>query len=381
MRRNGKIARMPYNIREELNRRLRDGKFGPALLKWLNEQPECLEVLDDEFESRPITKQNLSEWRQGGYEDWVRKEEARQRLDVLREKASDLEKDAGGMAIADRLGTLLAAELAVALEQLNEIKDPKERWIQIKETAREVYRLRREDHHARKLRMAEEQYERREKEAEARRLLKLQEAVHNKQLMTSIRGGGREAWKWTDWEIRVKHDLPMPLWWKNPETAEDWSELMMPYWREEAEKGQKAPSVQAPSVQGNSKDQVPKSGGDGGNGPKKGKPKKSKRVRPGRTQSKQKSAGGETGQSESKVGAEKRSAESEAGNQAEQSSPAKGSQTKGSMTETGAVSPGGSESVKPGPGEFEDEDEDEKEDEGEEGNSETKSLVREDLQE
>jgi hypothetical protein len=235
MSRNGKIARLPQGIREELNRRLRDGKAGPALLRWLNELEECQDVLDEEFDGRPITKQNLSEWRQGGYEDWVRKEEARQRVQVLMEKAGDLERDAGGMAIADRLGTLLAAELAVAMEQLDSIQDPNERWARLKDITREVYRLRREDHHARRLRMAEEQYERREKEAEKEKLLKVQEAMQNKHLMVSIQGGGDETWKWTDWRIRVRHGLPMPLWWRNPQTAEEWSELMLPHWREEAE--------------------------------------------------------------------------------------------------------------------------------------------------
>src|SRR5215471_13714986 len=102
MTRNGKIARLPYDIREELNRRLRDGKSGPALLKWLNEDPECGDVLDEEFGGRPFNKQNLSEWRQGGYEDWLRKEEVRQRVQVVMERAEDLESDAGGMRIADR---------------------------------------------------------------------------------------------------------------------------------------------------------------------------------------------------------------------------------------------------------------------------------------
>src|SRR5215469_6602336 len=193
MTRNGKIARLPYDIREELNRRLRDGKSGPALLKWLNDDPECGDVLDEEFDGRPITKQNLSEWKQGGYKEWVRQQESRERVQVLMEKAVGLEQDAGGMAIADRLGTLLAAELAVAMEQLDEIKDPKERWGRVKDIARELYRLRREDHHARKLRMAEEQYEQREKKAETKRLLKLQESMRDKQLVTLIRGGGDEA--------------------------------------------------------------------------------------------------------------------------------------------------------------------------------------------
>jgi hypothetical protein len=257
MTRNGKIARLPYGIREELNRRLRDGQFGPAVLKWLNELPECKKVLADEFDGKPITKQNLSEWRRGGYEEWVRKEEPRLQVQRLMEKAGDLEKEAGGMAIADRLGTVLAAELAVAAEQLDEIKDPKERWARLKDITRELYRLRREDHHARKLRMAEEQweirskreareYEQREKESETKKLIELQEAMMDKPLKAALlesKGDG-EAWKWVDWEIRVRHGLPMPKWWTNPKTAEEWAELMRPYWwgKSAKSKGQDAGS-------------------------------------------------------------------------------------------------------------------------------------------
>jgi len=267
MSRNGKIARLPRSIREELNRRLQDGKAGPGLLGWLNEQPECQEMLDEEFDGKPITKQNLSEWRQGGYKDWVRKEEACQRVQVLMEKAGDLEQEAGGMAIADRLGTVLAAELAVATEQLESIQDPKERWARLKEITRELYRLRREDHHARKLRMAEEQYERQEKELEKERLLKLQEAIRNKPMTVSIDGNGKEAWKWVDWVIRVNHGLPMPPWWTNPQTAEEWSKLMMPYWREEAERAGSSPKGKA----------------EGRGSGVEGSRSESKPVRPGRT--------------------------------------------------------------------------------------------------
>ena len=301
MRRNGKIARLPKGIREELNRRLRDGKFGPALLKWLNEQRECQDVLDKEFDGRSITKQNLSEWRQGGYEDWLRNEEARQRVQALMEKAGDLENEAGGMAIADRLGTLLAAELAVEMEQLESIQDPKERWARRKDIAQELYRLRREDHHARKLRMAEEQWAIQSKREAKKKLLKLQEAMREKPLAAALHEGKTDRWKWADWEIRVKHDLPMPKWWTNPQTAEEWAELMRPYWWGEAPNSPQS-AVRSPQSR-------TKRGGAGvegnGNAESHGRDAratkaKSKRVRPGRTGSGQKSESVASGPSESK---------------------------------------------------------------------------------
>ncbi len=41
-------------------------------MKWLNELPPVKEVLREEFNGRPISEQNLSQWREGGYLDWVR---------------------------------------------------------------------------------------------------------------------------------------------------------------------------------------------------------------------------------------------------------------------------------------------------------------------
>jgi hypothetical protein len=219
MTRNGKIARLPKHVREALNQRLQDGQSGPGLLHWLNTLPECREMLAEQFDSHPITKQNLSEWRQGGYEEWLRKEESRRRVQMLMEKAGDLEDDAEGMTIADRLGTVLAAELVAAAEQLNEIADPKERWTRLKDILRELYRLRREDHHARKLRMAEDkserdakEYEQRQQQMKVKEELDLFKSIHNRRALAESLGGGEYGEKWAEWTINMKHGLPMHKW-------------------------------------------------------------------------------------------------------------------------------------------------------------------------
>ena len=49
MARNGKIARLPRDLRDELNRRLQDGKQGGPLLVWLNALPTVLAVLARDF--------------------------------------------------------------------------------------------------------------------------------------------------------------------------------------------------------------------------------------------------------------------------------------------------------------------------------------------
>jgi len=63
--RNGKIARCPWGVRNELNRRLQSGELGESILEWLNGLPEVKEILDAHFAGVPLSKQNLSEWRPG----------------------------------------------------------------------------------------------------------------------------------------------------------------------------------------------------------------------------------------------------------------------------------------------------------------------------
>ncbi|HVY68440.1 MAG TPA: hypothetical protein VHH73_00835, partial [Verrucomicrobiae bacterium] len=65
----GKIACLPNDIREQLNLRLHDGEQGPELLAWLNALPEARQQA--RLQGQEITPQNLSNWRQGGYQDWV----------------------------------------------------------------------------------------------------------------------------------------------------------------------------------------------------------------------------------------------------------------------------------------------------------------------
>ena len=67
---NGKIANLPNEIREELNYRLNDGEPGNELVAWLNAKPEVIEVINQLFDGRPISEQNLSHWRNHGYRVW-----------------------------------------------------------------------------------------------------------------------------------------------------------------------------------------------------------------------------------------------------------------------------------------------------------------------
>jgi len=67
--RNGKIARLPRPVREQLNDRLERCESSARLLPWLNALPETRELVRKEFAGVPINKQNLSQWRRGGFQE------------------------------------------------------------------------------------------------------------------------------------------------------------------------------------------------------------------------------------------------------------------------------------------------------------------------
>jgi hypothetical protein len=160
MTRTGKIARLPRQIREIVNKALRDGAPGQALVKWLNSLPEAQSVLAAEFDERPINEQNLSDWKKGGYEDWLRHQERRAFVRSLAEEAGDLEEAAGKTTISHRLSSILAAELASLLSlMLEESKGTSERFERMKEVIRELSQLRKEDHQAGRLGLELERWE------------------------------------------------------------------------------------------------------------------------------------------------------------------------------------------------------------------------------
>jgi len=160
MTRNGKIARLPYSIRDLLNGRLRNGEQGTKLIEWLNGLPKVQEVLAEEFGGRPINEQNLSEWKQGGFEDWLRHEEARAWMREVRDEAADLEEDAGDYSVADWLSAPLGLALGRWMQQAaaKAPNDPEERKALLS-VAREVNQLRRGDHEEQSLRIARERWE------------------------------------------------------------------------------------------------------------------------------------------------------------------------------------------------------------------------------
>jgi hypothetical protein len=136
----GKIAQLPKAIRDELNQRLENGKQGPQLLKWLNSLPETQEILTKEFENQPITKSNLSDWRQGGYRDWTKDKAREDRIHHLSESGNTLQKAEAG-DLFENFARITVAELAADLDGLDDLKDSDTRWQRLRELTRELARL------------------------------------------------------------------------------------------------------------------------------------------------------------------------------------------------------------------------------------------------
>jgi len=120
MARTGKIARLPHPLRNELNRRLMNGQPGPYLLDWINAEPDAKSMLAAHFSGHPITLQNLSEWRQGGFEDWFMWEDTVLRAGRVGEAAQELEATG---PLAERLATLLCTRYVELFYDWDKITD------------------------------------------------------------------------------------------------------------------------------------------------------------------------------------------------------------------------------------------------------------------
>jgi hypothetical protein len=166
--RTGKIARLPREIRDQLNQRLLDGQSGQKLLVWLNRLPEVKQVLAAEFDGTPINAPNLSHWKAGGYEDWLTRRET---LEQARELAADSQEltAATDGKLTDHLATVLAARYAAALAEWNGEPDEKfEKKMRIlHRMCQDIVKLRRSDHQAARQNAEEKQQQVVEKNREA----------------------------------------------------------------------------------------------------------------------------------------------------------------------------------------------------------------------
>lgn len=114
--RQGKIARLPHHLRDEVNHRLHNGETGGTILAWLNVHPDAVRVWDNHFEGAPATAQNLSEWRLGGYRDWQMNRQKVEDLKTLSSHAAELAK--AGTGVESGTTAILAGHIMDSWETL-----------------------------------------------------------------------------------------------------------------------------------------------------------------------------------------------------------------------------------------------------------------------
>ena len=142
MSRPGKIARLPHETREQLNQRLLDGEQANTILAWLNPLPEVRAVLTVQFDGHPVTKQNLSEWKQTGFLQWQARRDA---LDLLRDLDEHQPPGAEPLIadLTDKLARWVALQYAAAAHSLAAAKPGAEaNWTRLRHFCADIARLR-----------------------------------------------------------------------------------------------------------------------------------------------------------------------------------------------------------------------------------------------
>ena len=148
--RNGKIARLPRTLRDELSQRIDNGQSGPKLADWLNQLPEVKTILAEYFAENPIINvQNISQWRKGGYQEWHDLQEIRQTTRELATDASLLDNEITPQKISETYATVTAADFVrTSRAKLKACQDIDQRWKCLDEVEKRLSRFRRDDHRA-----------------------------------------------------------------------------------------------------------------------------------------------------------------------------------------------------------------------------------------
>jgi flagellar biosynthesis GTPase FlhF len=116
MTRNGKIARLPQPIREQINHRLQNGGEGRQITAWLNTLPEVQALMNSEFDGQSISEMNVSNWKAGGYLQWEEQQEVMDAVRSFGAAAAEVSHATDGQ-LADNLAVYLAARIAVELHK------------------------------------------------------------------------------------------------------------------------------------------------------------------------------------------------------------------------------------------------------------------------
>src|SRR5438128_12683110 len=82
-RRNGKVARLPFALRQQINRMLDDGVPYKTIIEKLGDA------------GKQLREDNIGNWRAGGYQDYLKAQMISDRARAQTESAADLLRDSG----------------------------------------------------------------------------------------------------------------------------------------------------------------------------------------------------------------------------------------------------------------------------------------------
>lgn len=117
--RTGKIARLPKDLRDAVNLALRDGATAAAVRAIVEQAKAHGAKNGDGSEIEPPDDQNVTNWRQGGYQDWL---DEQQRLEDMRfknELALEIVKRNEGSKISEATLLLASSQLYEVLTEFD----------------------------------------------------------------------------------------------------------------------------------------------------------------------------------------------------------------------------------------------------------------------
>jgi hypothetical protein len=107
---NGKVARLPKVLRDQVNRMLDDGFSYKAII-------EKLEQSADPPLPYKLLEMNISRWKDNGYQHYLRHQEWRDDLRILRESGSEMNEFADGSKFQETLVQIALTEIFRVLQQ------------------------------------------------------------------------------------------------------------------------------------------------------------------------------------------------------------------------------------------------------------------------
>jgi hypothetical protein len=215
--RNGKIARLPVCVRDELNERLERSEPGPQLLAWLNRLKPVREVVQKDFAGAPISPQNLSQWRRGGFQEWLARRDFCEEIREVGQLADKITDEYASGVLADDAATVLAGRFAVFIGRWNGDVDEQfeTRARVLNGLCRSVVQLQRGMHRAKRqsfeLEHLLEEKEKREQEEVKKKLVAPLIDMLKVDPLAEAFGGGTIGRKIAKYILAVRRDRPAEL--------------------------------------------------------------------------------------------------------------------------------------------------------------------------